>query len=113
MKRKSLWKGFGAGMLAFSLFLSPIAGAGAQATEEEVSDENTEEQAEPGEDTEDPMVKKGGEVKDLDPLRTENVEAEGTEGEEGYKPAKEAYADTEIPVWAYSLSATVKPLRSE
>ncbi|MDE6252993.1 MAG: hypothetical protein K2M78_10220 [Lachnospiraceae bacterium] len=90
MKRKLLWKVFGAGMLTFGLILSPIAGANVQAAEPE-----------------DSMVKNGGLVKDLDPLRTEAVEAVGTEGEEGYIPGKEAYADTEIPVWAFTEDATV------
>lgn len=138
MKRKSLWKVLGTGMLAFSLIVSPLAATAAQAAEVESTEETPEgqtttqpedeEQSEDGQqqnrggdenitpaaegdaegdETEDPMVKKGDSKLDLDPLRTEDIPAEGTEGEEGYVPAKEKYADVEIPVWAYTEDATV------
>ncbi len=144
MKRKSLWKVLGTGMLAFSLIVSPLAATAAQAaempegqttepteTEEETLDGQQENRAGEGGDTnvtpaaegdgtgdgaaggtddgttEDPMVKEGGEKTDLDPLRDEEIPAEGTEGEPDYKPAKEAYADVEIPVWGFTEDATV------
>ncbi len=144
MKRKSLWKVLGTGMLAFSLIVSPLAATAAQAaempegqttepteTEEETLDGQQENRAGEGGDTNvtpaaegdgtgdgaaggtddgttvDSMVKEGGEKTDLDPLRDEEIPAEGTEGEPGYKPAKEAYADVEIPVWGFTEDATV------
>lgn len=145
MKRKSLWKVLGTGMLAFSLIVSPIAGAAAQAAEvpEGQSTEPTETEEETlvgqqenraGEDgdtgdtnvnpaaegdgttdtpdastpdAEDSMVKEGGEKLDLDPMRDEDIPAVGNEGDADYEPAKEAYADVEIPVWGFTEDATV------
>lgn len=142
MKRKSLWKVLGTGMLAFSLIVSPIAGAAAQAaevpegqstepteTEEETLDGQQENRVgEDGDtnvnsaaegdgttdtpdastpDAEDSMVKEGGEKLDLDPMRDEDIPAVGNEGDTDYEPAKEKYADVEIPVWGYTEDATV------
>lgn len=132
-------------MLAFSLIVSPIAGAAAQAAEvpEGQSTEPTETEEETlvgqqenraGEDgdtgdtnvnpaaegdgttdtpdastpdTEESLVKEGGEELDLDPLRDEEIPAVGNEGDADYEPAKEAYADVEIPVWGFTEDATV------
>ena len=88
MKKKTLWKALGIGMLAASLLVSPLAGVSALAAE----------------DTE---VKEGGSAKALDPTQDEEIPAKGTEGQEGYVPAKPAYADTEIPVWGFTEDATV------
>lgn len=89
MKKKTLWKALGVGMLSASLFISPLAGISALAAEG---------------DTE---PKEGGSAKALDPTQDKDIPAVGTEGEEGYKPAVPAYADTEIPVWGFTEDALV------
>ena len=76
-------------MLSASLFISPLAGISALAAEG---------------DTE---PKEGGSAKALDPTQDKDIPAVGTEGEEGYKPAVPAYADTEIPVWGFTEDALV------
>lgn len=97
MKRKELWKVFGAGVLAASLIVSPLAGVNALAAGE------TEETGTGAAST----VKEGGSAEGLDPTRDEAIPAQGTEGQEGYVPEVPAYADTEIPVWGYTEDATV------
>lgn len=96
MKRKELWKVFGAGVLTLSLLVSPIAGVSAQAAPTDDT-----------ETTEASTVKEGGSVEGLDPTRDEAIPAKGTEGQEGYEPEVPAYADTEIPVWGFTEDATV------
>lgn len=90
MKRKELWKVFGAGVLAASLIVSPLAGVNALAAGETGETE-----------------KEGGSAEGLDPTRDEAIPAKGTEGQEGYEPEVPAYADTEIPVWGFTEDATV------
>lgn len=87
MKKKTLWKALGIGMLAASLLVSPLAGVSALAAED--------------------TVKEGGSAKALDPTQDEEIPSKGTEGQEGYVPAKPAYADTKIDVWGFTEDATV------
>lgn len=87
MKKKKLWRAMGTGILALSLMASPMAGISVLAAE--------------GDDT--PTA---GAIKDIDPTR-EAKAAVGTPGEEGYKPAVEAYSDTEIPVWGFTQNTTI------
>lgn len=97
MKRKQLWKVLGTGCLAASLLVSPMTGLSALAAE----GTPTEGAQADGTETDATNKKEGGEVKKLDPLRTEAV---GTEGEDTYKPA---YADTEIPVYGFTQDTIV------
>lgn len=85
MKRKQLWKGLGAGALAFALTVSPIAGVTAQAA------------GETGDGAAAAEAKEGGSAKALDPTQDEVIPAVGTDGDPDYVPEKPAYADTEIP----------------
>ena len=96
MKRKQLWKGLGAGALAFALTVSPIAGVTAQAAGETGDDAAATAEA-----------KKGGSAKALDPTQDEAIPATGTEGQPDFVAGKPAYADTEIPVWGFTEDATV------
>ena len=97
MKRKQLWKVFGAGALAVSLIVSPLAGVNALAAGE------TEETGTGAAST----AKEGGSAEGLDPTRDEAIPAKGTEGQADYEPEVPAYADTEIPVWGFTEDATV------
>lgn len=54
-----------------------------------------------------PGNKGGGSAMDLDPTRKEDIPAVGNEGDENYKPAKPAYADTTIDVQAHTVSSVV------
>jgi len=96
MKRKQLWKGLGAGALAFALTVSPISGVTAQAAGETGDDAAATAEA-----------KKGGSAKALDPTQDEAIPASGTEGQPDFVAEKPAYADTEIPVWGFTEDATV------
>lgn len=104
MKRKQLWKVLGAGALALSLTLSPLAGVSAWAAPE---DEVQTDESGDTETTEASTVKEGGSAMGLDPLQDEEIPAVGTEGEDDYVPAIPAYEDVEIPVWGFTEDATV------
>lgn len=104
MKRKQLWKVLGSGMLALSLFISPLSGVSVWAAPE---DEAQTEEGAAGEAADESTVKEGGSVLDLDPLRDEEIPAVGEEDDEDYVPAKPAYEDVEIPVWGFTEDAVV------
>lgn len=103
MKRKQLWKALGAGALALSLLVSPVAGMSAQAAEVSGDGPATDGA---GDDTAS-TVKEGGSVTGLDPLQDEEIPAVGNEGDTDYVPAIPAYEDVEIPVWGFTEDATV------
>lgn len=90
MKKKQLWKAVGAGALALSLSISPIAGVTAKADVVTAS-----------------AVTATGSAIGIDPTRTEAIPSTGTEGQPDYVAEKPAYADTEIPVWGFTEDATV------
>lgn len=101
MKRKQLLRVLGAGSLALSLLVSPVTGVSALAAEENPTEGETGTTGDAAD------KKEGGSALKLDPTQTEEKPAVGTEGTEGYQPAKPAYSDTEIPVWGFTQDTTV------
>lgn len=105
MKRKQLWKVLGTGCLAASLLVSPMTGLSALAAGEdsgtgsETGDGGTQDD-QAGTGTGATNKKEGGSLKGLNPLQ----EAKPAVGD---KPAVDAYADTEIPVWGFTQDSTV------
>lgn len=93
MKKETFWKALGAGMLAASLFASPLAGVNALAVKvtpgQDVSIPVTGGTTEGGE-SQPTTAKEGGSVKEIDPTKSEG----GT-------------SQTEIPVWGFTKDMTV------
>lgn len=104
MKRKQLLRVLGAGSLALSLLVSPMAGVNALAAEEDVTEGNPTENTPAAGDATD--KKEGGSVKKINPLQ-EAKPGVGTEGDDDYQAPVKGYSDTEIPVWGFTQDSTV------